>query len=132
MNDSLKYRVGSLRLVLGLAGLALSIVLWGLAYKLSLYAPAQNSFHSIPHAKLLSENERSLPTLAHLHQTLPDSLGIQPWTVLTGGMLFGGFLLALWGKRDRHCALSFYGGHRRSPKAPRLSSMQLRPPPFLC
>ena len=56
---SSKNRVGSLRLVLGLAALALSVFLWGLGYQLSRYEPAKANFHKIPRAKLMSEDERS-------------------------------------------------------------------------
>jgi hypothetical protein len=38
--------------------LALCVVSWGLGYKLSLYAPPQSNSHLLPHAKLLSKNER--------------------------------------------------------------------------
>jgi hypothetical protein len=40
-------------------GLAISVFLWGLQYKLSLYDPPSAASHHIPTAKLLSKNERS-------------------------------------------------------------------------
>jgi hypothetical protein len=38
--------------------LAFCLVSWGLGYKLSLYAPPQSTSHLLPHAKLLSKDER--------------------------------------------------------------------------
>jgi hypothetical protein len=44
---------------LAFLGLAISVFLWGLQYKLSLYDPPSAASHHIPTAKLLSKNERS-------------------------------------------------------------------------
>jgi hypothetical protein len=38
--------------------LAISVFLWGLEYKLSLYDPPQAASHLVPIAKLLSKNEQ--------------------------------------------------------------------------
>lgn len=46
----------------GFLGLALCVFLWGLQYKLSLYAPQEAASHQIPIAKLLSQNEQSWTT----------------------------------------------------------------------
>jgi hypothetical protein len=39
-------------------GLALSVFAWGLQYKVSLYDPPQSVSHTIPEAKLLSEDQQ--------------------------------------------------------------------------
>jgi hypothetical protein len=57
MKELLRNRMKSLRLLV-FAGLALSVFMWGLAYKLSLY-DVQASVHRIPMAKLLSGDEDS-------------------------------------------------------------------------
>jgi hypothetical protein len=44
------------------AGLAISVFMWGLGYKLSLYDVQQASVHRIPMAKLLSGDENSRST----------------------------------------------------------------------
>jgi hypothetical protein len=44
------------------AGLALSVFMWGLGYKLSLYDVQQSTVHRIPMAKLLSGDENSRST----------------------------------------------------------------------
>jgi hypothetical protein len=44
------------------AGLALSVFMWGLGYKLSLFDVQQASVHRIPMAKLLSGDENSRST----------------------------------------------------------------------
>ena len=48
------------RFFLVFAGLALFVFTWGLQYKVSLYDPPQATSHSIPQAKLLSEDEQAL------------------------------------------------------------------------
>jgi hypothetical protein len=60
MNESLRIWMKSFRLLV-FAGLAISVFMWGLGYKLSLYDVQQASVHRIPMAKLLSgdENYRS-------------------------------------------------------------------------
>lgn len=42
-----------------IGSLALAVFLWGLAYKLSLYAPETSHEVKVPAARMLSENERS-------------------------------------------------------------------------
>jgi hypothetical protein len=39
-------------------GVAISVFVWGLQYKLSLYFPAHSVYHQVPEAKLLSKNEQ--------------------------------------------------------------------------
>lgn len=43
-------------------GLAISVFIWGLQYKLSLYYPPHSTYHQIPEAKLLSRNEQAPAT----------------------------------------------------------------------
>lgn len=132
MNDSFKNRVGSLRLVVGLTGLALSIFLWGLAYKLSLYESMQTSFHRIPHAKLLSENERPTAVAASNNLIPSGLLDFSLLPALAGGVLLGGFLVALRAEQERHRALSFSGSYRQHPLGAYFGSILFRPPPFMC
>jgi hypothetical protein len=40
-------------------GLAISVLIWGTQYKVSLYLPAHSIYHQIPEAKLLSQKEQS-------------------------------------------------------------------------
>lgn len=131
MNDSLKNRGGSLRLVLGLTGLAFSIFLWGLAYKLSLYAPAHTNFHRIAHAKLLSENERPASAAAPMSLAPSGSVDFALWTTLTGGLLLCALSIALRAVRERHSLLSLPSSCRQFHRGPYLCSIRFRPPPFL-
>jgi hypothetical protein len=39
-------------------GLAISVFVWGLQYKLSLYFPAHSVYHQVPEAKLISKREQ--------------------------------------------------------------------------
>ncbi len=41
-------------------GLGISVFIWGLQYKVSLYFPAHSVYHQIPQAKLLSRDEQSV------------------------------------------------------------------------
>ena len=61
MNESLRTWMKSFRLLV-FAGLAISVFMWGLGYKLSLYDVQQASVHRIPMAKLLSGDENSRST----------------------------------------------------------------------
>lgn len=132
MNYSFKNRVGSLRLVLGLAGLAFSIFLWGLAYKLSLYAPVQTSFHRIPRAKLLSDNERPTVNAATLNREtsgLPAS-GIA--LTLTSGLLLCGFFSAVRTDQNVRFLVSMTRQCRPWACHAHFSAILFRPPPVLC
>jgi hypothetical protein len=41
-------------------GLAISVLIWGTQYKVSLYLPSHSIYHQIPEAKLLSQKEQSV------------------------------------------------------------------------
>jgi hypothetical protein len=50
------------RLTFVFIGLAISVFVWGLQYKLSLYYPQHSTYHQLPEAKLLSKNEQPAAT----------------------------------------------------------------------
>ena len=75
MNESLRNRIKSLRLLV-FAGLALSVFVWGLGYKLSLYDVQQASVHRIPMAKLLSGDENSRSTGRASVSVVPPHSGV--------------------------------------------------------
>src|SRR5665213_1304173 len=83
--------------------LGCSVFLWGLQYKLSLYDPPQASSHSVPTAKLLSNNER---TDASAQSNL--SLGTSPNEVFR--FVPGVALFALLGL----CVISYSALSRRA------------------
>lgn len=62
MNDWITNRRSSRLVTLAVLGLAFSIFVWGLQYKLSLYDPPQAASHQIPKAKILSKDEQSRGT----------------------------------------------------------------------
>ncbi len=68
------------------AALALLVFAWGLGYKLSLYAPPQSNSHLLPHAKLLSKNERIIteasPLIDDSVPPSPVAQGVLPWLVM--------------------------------------------------
>jgi len=126
---SFKNRVGSLRLVLGLAGLAFSVFLWGLGYKLSLYEPTQGNFHQIPRAKLLSEDERPSIAVASADPGRPAEAVHEAL-----GVFESAFLLLLF----TFCSFAEYITELRAPKnarprrqlcAARFGTFLFRPPP---
>lgn len=59
MDSCFKRETNLPRFLLGL-GLALSLFVWGMQYKLSLYDPPESISHSIPAAKLLSGSEKTV------------------------------------------------------------------------
>lgn len=87
MSDSPQNQVRSFSLCLVFAGLALSLFLWGLGYKLSLYEPHQSNSHLIPRAKLFCEDER--PSLRDSSQISPGAAAaINSFRVLLSSTLF--------------------------------------------
>ena len=132
MKDSSENRVGSLRLLLALEGLALSIFLWGLAYKLSLYDPMQTSFRRIPQAKLLSSNERPATS-----EVLSNHDGSGPWSsaisiAIAGGLLLAGFAVACEFPVRRGSLLGSARNRRTWASTTLFSSILFRPPPARC
>ncbi len=59
MSASHKIRPNLSRFSFVFLGLAISVFVWGLQYKLSLYDPPHSSSRQIPEAKLLSRNEQA-------------------------------------------------------------------------
>ena len=55
-------RPGLCRFSFVFIGLAISVFIWGLQYKISLYYPKHSTFHQLPDAKLLSRNEQATAT----------------------------------------------------------------------
>jgi hypothetical protein len=74
-------RIISFRLFV-FAGLAISVFIWGLAYKLSLYDLHQPSVHPIPMAKLLSGDENSRSTGRASVSIVPPHSGISVVPIL--------------------------------------------------
>lgn len=133
MKFSPEIRVGSLRLVFALAGLALLIFLWGLAYKLSLYEPAQTSMHHIPQAKLLSENER--PDVADVSPSYgalgPLASGL-PLAFFYGGLLLAGYMFACRAPRNHGSPVRATRNCTPFASTISFSAILFRPPPILC
>ncbi len=62
VNDQTTNRPSNRWVTLAVLGLAFSVFVWGLQYKLSLYSPSQVASHQIPMAKILSKDEQSRET----------------------------------------------------------------------
>jgi hypothetical protein len=109
--------------------LALSVFIWGLGYKLSLYAPPQSESHLIPKAKLLSKNERNVrekvPLIDDSRPPSPVAQRVLPWLVMLSfaALLLKTPTLSLW---ELDAARSW---HLR--RLPCLNSFFSRPPPIL-
>src|SRR5271155_2851353 len=73
------------RLTFVLFGLSISVFIWGLQYKLSLYNPPLCASHQIAKAKLLSENERASAAASTLISGLHFRGAVpQAWILFTG------------------------------------------------
>ncbi len=127
---SSKNRVGSLRLVLSLAGLAIFVFLWGLGYKLSRYEPPQANLHQIPRAKLMSEDER--PSFGSISGVLGSAVKAirTKHGFLTSAFLL--FLLTFTTFAELHKELRIREScqPRRMGCSASLSAFLFRPPPF--
>lgn len=111
-------------------GLGLCIFAWGLRYKLSLYHPPHAASPVIPHAKLLSKNERPDPDAAVSVLATSES----PAVNLLSVWLFAGGALSM-------AALPAMPAARQVPTCPQpkdsllertgLHAFFFRPPPTL-
>jgi len=128
---SSKNRVGSLRLVLGLAGLAISVFLWGLGYKLSLYEPAQGNFHQIPRAKLFSEDERPEIAAVSADPSRPAEAIHGTRGIFESALLLFLFAIAALAQHNTELRIRENRRPRRQLRPSSLSAFLVRPPPFL-
>jgi hypothetical protein len=109
-------------------GLAMSVFVWGLQYKLSLYFPAHSEYHQVPEAKLLSKNEQP---------TRVDGLLVGSTKPVSHTGLFRFYTLALFEWVLALPALSVPRRTKQEPKKPWLAAMSasldaffFRPPPI--
>jgi hypothetical protein len=130
VNKYFKKRFRSVQRSLALTALALCVFMWGLGYKLSLYAPPQASSHPIPIAKLLSKNDS-----AGLEDTLQRlSKGVVTAPVIAA-LVCGIYLLCGLGfdVRARLGSVQWAGNRGRVGRRLHNASFNaffFRPPPF--
>ena len=119
------------RFSFALLGLAFCVFTWGLQYKLSLYDPPQSISREIPHAKLISKDQRNHPSegLALRNEGGSDkAAAVAPFSLL--------FVLILL--LDAAFHLERFGRYSagkepvRSPGHTDLNFFFFRPPPVLC
>lgn len=82
VNDWITNRPSNRLVTIAVLGLAFSVFVWGLQYKLSLYDPPQAASHQIPMAKLLLKDKQSRGTESLLVVRTKAS-GSVPYTAST-------------------------------------------------
>ncbi len=129
MSASPEIRVWAIRPALVFATLAISVFLWGLGYKLSLYEPTKSAIHSIPTAKLFSESERIKLdgiALGGSVKTYPLS-GMQ--TALWTAILLCWILVTASPLSRTEMQASFFRRHGSRKVRAQLHAFLFRPPP---
>jgi hypothetical protein len=118
------------RFALGFLGLAFSVFLWGLQYKLSLYDPPQAASHKIPTAKLLSKDEqRSTEEAAVTARSSAPQKGLHELFICLT-FSFAAALDLLYRPILIRRNAEIERPWRRKPE-PSLSAFWFRPPPIL-
>jgi hypothetical protein len=113
--------------------LIFAVFAWGLKYKLSLYRTPHSISHTIPEAKLLSNQERVGYTLpAPVSEAVAPGTAVPPWSVPL--ILVFSSLLSLAprpsGLWERICSC-FAGPPMPGMRSATLTSHFFRPPPFV-
>lgn len=130
MLDSIQHRQPRLLWVLTSLGLALSVFLWGLQYKLSLYDPPQAASHQVPIAKLLSKNEQpGIPSDSAAAQLANSAVRLGS-TLFASGTLLLLFAIAALPGGLVECLASTEDASPRFRHL-RIHNLFVRPPPSL-
>jgi len=108
-------------------GLALSIFVWGLQYKLSLYEPPTAVVHQVPKAKLLSHDEHFRTTEAIRALVTRPVTRNAPRTSLFAFLALALIGFRLPGVLFRERSLDMPGHPSFAP----ISALFVRPPPSL-